>query len=72
MSELLNKPKTADDRRDDERFGDDPNAIDRMKIGNCFRSPSGKWCQQIGDEFFELDKTEQKRLEEKWKQQHNK
>ena len=58
------------DRRDAERFGDDPNAIDRMKLGNCIRSASGKWSQKVGDEYFELDSAEQKRLEEKWKQMH--
>jgi hypothetical protein len=50
------------------KFGDDPNAIDRHKFFGCERSASGKWCQKIGDEYFPVDFSTAKELEEKWKQ----
>lgn len=36
------------------KFGDDPNAIDRLKIFGLHEK-DGKFYQQIGDDFFEVE-----------------
>jgi hypothetical protein len=42
------------DQHDESKFGDDPNAIDRMKIVGLSEL-DGKLYQQVGDEFVEYD-----------------
>ena len=39
---------------ENQKYGDDPNAVDRFKL-NGLHEFEGKYYQQIGDEFFEVE-----------------
>lgn len=58
-----NEREVFERREDERRFGDDPNPkLDRMKLHGFVRSDSGKWAQQVGDEFYSLDEKRDKKL----------